>query len=836
MREIIFLVFTSTIAFGANWQGVLQNQTLNSGDNTTILIDDHPGNNSSSYWQVTANNGFVYSTNGDSASYLTLRQSDLSKKVEFYDCYQSTCRDIYINNNSHLTIDFKDSSHYNGSKIIISQNASYTENGARFRTDSSVSGSYGYILNKGTATLNFSDYILFSNGLSLINDGGTININTPNLYNGVNGRYYGVFGIMNLINNSTTTINGDVSSISGNLTSFGINGSRTSHNTDKQSEINLDSSTLTINGALKNGGTSQEGRLDVFVYGTGIVNLNNGILNATSLSSTGVEGGGRVFYSYVNVENNSSLRISNNFENKQYSNILVDSSIIDVGGKFSSGANTTITFGGTGASYGKIKANEIDINGANVNIQLRANGITSGQYTIFEATTSLLHSLTLGNQNIYSNDGSINIFYSANLSSSGNSIKLDINEQQIDNVGDKVGLNGNAQTIINSLYNTNDANATSALKSLGVGEINSLGNNIDKLISSFVNKTSRAYDVGKNSIQNRMLKRISGIASNSGADYVRLASNEYHHKYAVSSTDFADSIVVDSTSKDKYIASNRAIYPRSIGSTKSKSTNSISSSLYAGILGGYLSNDLAKGFNYGFNVGYDLYISDVLVGIYGSYIMENLKDSALLGIKSDTIQFGGYLRYTNPNFEIDILANYNMYNNKLNHSLMLGNSRFDTSASYKNNAINAYLTAGPLINFGSNSFKFFVGVDYTYNLNNDIIQKGFLQSTYSMNNTMYLDGIIGIEYRSYFSSDDGYLFIRPEVQIPIFSNAKDVDIVFLTTPLTYKVYNDEIFGSIMLGGEGKINDFSFIALSGVFKASNKKSIIANGMANIRFIF
>lgn len=557
MREIIFLAFISTVSFGANWQGILQNQTLNSGDNTTILIDDNPKNNqSASYWQIIANDGFVYSTNGDSASYLTLRQSDSSKKVEFYDCYQSTCRDIYINNNSHLTIDFKDSSHYNQSKIIISQNASYTENGTRFRTESSFSSSYGYILNKGTATLNFSDYVLFSNGLSLINDGGTININTPNLYNGVNGRYYGVFGIMNLINNSTTTINGDVSSISGNLTSFNINGDRTPHNTDKQSEINLNSSTLTINGALKNGGTSQEGSLNVFVYGTGAVNLNNGILNTTSLSSTGVEGGGRVFYSYVNVENNSTLRITNNFENKQYSNILVDSSIIDVGGKFSSSANTTITFGGTGASYGKIQANEIDINGANV--QLRANGITSGQYTIFEAATSLSHSLTLGNQNIYSNDGSINIFYSAQLSSSGNSIKLDINEQQIDDVGDKVGLNGNAQAIINSLYDINDANAASALKSLGVGEINSLGNNIDKFISSFANKTSRAYDIGKNSIQNRMLKRISSIASNASTDYVRLASNEYHSKYAVSSTDFVDSIVVDSTSKDKYIASNRA--------------------------------------------------------------------------------------------------------------------------------------------------------------------------------------------------------------------------------------------------------------------------------------
>ncbi|RAX52271.1 hypothetical protein CCY99_07730 [Helicobacter sp. 16-1353] len=921
---VAIIISLPNIAFGNTLPAQI---TLNSGDNNTREVVGTPFNTDPNKWEIDANNGFTYSTNGTLASYLTIIPADLSKEIQFYDCYESsTCGNISINANSNLTLNFGSAvsaTHYNGSRIQIAQNASYTENGTTFRTTNATGGAYGYIANYGNLTLNISDYVLFYSGLGLENNGGTATITTKNVFNGQMSDYYGIAGIINLVNNSTTTINGNLSNNSAIFLrrkyASGTTHMETHRSKNTQSsQINITNSLLSVNGTLENGGYSTEnlGTTTTRIYGTGILNLDSSNLNATNLVSSGFmrDDTGAIYRSKINAKN-SRINITGNLTNRAYSDISLNNSTIEVAGRFASGANTNIFMN----EKSQIKANEIDIQ----NTTLSINSVGSvGESVLFSATSLLSHNLTLGNINIYASDGSLSLFYSGILSQNANEILLNISEKTIQNIGGSVGLSGNSQKIVEGIYN--DVNLSDRLKNMGANDIKTLGNNINNFMQNFTNNANQINMLNRSNIVNRLVKRgfSRGRVAESEferVEYIRLASNSYancgaYGNYANSSnftypanyeriySDAGNSGIYDESGEsaesnadsaidksakigesgesnefsgisesaessgisDNLYASNarqrgvgniyrqnnlKAPSARNLGNVGNNARttgipanstnpnanpNSLSQSLYASLLGGYVKNSLSGGYNYGLNVGYDVYVGDFLLGIYGSYVGENLSDDGLK-FNTNNMQFGGYLRYSNSAFELDFLASYNLANNKFNFNALNTLGGFSGNGKYKNNALNVALSLGGLLHFNSNTLKLFAGAEYSQNNNGEIAQNGALNATYFINDLQRLDGVVGLEWRSFFGVG-GYFFIRPEVIIPLFSNAKDTTIIFLNTPLTYGVEKGEIFGSLIIGGEGQMNSFSSIGLSGIFRASTKKSLLIGGMATLRFYF
>lgn len=823
MKKLLAVLCLILPLFSEEWGGDMpQTETLNEGEIKTVTVAGKPGTMGKNYFY---NNGnFTYSTTGTSNSRL-----NVSSKVTLESFYNYG--NIDIHKNSGLSLNFKgagfvmDKGSYN-----IRKNAVFEALGEEFTIYS------GTFLNRGTATLNFNDSVnnsFKSGSQGIINDGGSLIINTKNFNNGNALIRDGSYGVFKTINGGSTTIR--ASHIFNN---FGYiyqvyNGKIASEkNTDSVSILEVSSGgDFYLNGSdLYNGGdiqyTAGSGQKPYY-SGAGYIIADNGIINIEkNLFSQGAgkmldsQYASEAFYSRVTAKNGGVINIGGNFINQIYSNIFINNGgSINVSGDFQSGKNTNIYFSGNLLKgYGNISANNTNISGANL-VFYKGDVKTDTTYVFLETKNTLNYDASiLGIQNTIAQDGSENLFYQAFIENDGNRLKITFqdktgNQSVSEIISQNTELNQNERIIIDAIDTQKPIN-TFDIRNLSATQIKETAKNIEKGFSNFANNKNMSIRTGFNTaktlIFNRMIKVQSLIAQNQPLP--RYATNTIN-PYGYQS---------DHVARPYYLT-----YP----SRKTLKTNA----LYASILGAYQKNTAGSGYDYGFNAGYDkTFNKNLFLGFYANYLLGDSKLDSV-DIRTQSLQIGTYARLNTSFLETDIIFSYINARNNAVKKITIASDTYSNHSRYNTQAFNLLIQAGPKIVFGTNIIKPYIGINAVYEHNNQLKEKDELfASEYFFKNNLYAGAIAGIEYRKY--SNGGYFFIQPSIEYTFYSNLKATQIIFLNNTLVIPTPAKENFASILVGGEFPLNSRFLVNINASLKASNQKTLIATGSASLKFIF
>ncbi|WP_172402555.1 autotransporter outer membrane beta-barrel domain-containing protein [Helicobacter sp. 12S02634-8] len=825
---VFFYFILPLLAQGApdKWEELPATYELNSGE--TKQIDVMVDKNKNFYNK----SGFTYSTNGSSPSTLILQPDTTTSISSFYN--EST---IKINPNSQLQI------HFTNTNFISNANSSYAvSKGASLQVLGKEFTSYGGgIYNQGTMELNLSssfNNVINKNGTQiqvsqLTNNGGTLTINTPKFNNGDTANGIGSQGVFETTNGATSTI-----IVTKEFNNFGyiykiLNGQISGDkNLDAISTINISNqSTLTIqSGNVYNGGTIKNSIYDD--SGAGAINIDDSkLIIQQALFS---EGAGKTLNaasasnavrSQIHLKNHSTLQVGTDFTNGKYSDILLyDGSQIEVGNTFESTSGSRIFFSGDSVQYGKIQAKDIKVKDATLKF-FKGSARPNKPYTFLQASNSLEFDNTLLSlHEVTAEDGSTNQFYQVSIAQKDNALTITFidttaGKKLSEIIAEQTPLTSNEATIIDAIDTISTQGHLNGLdiRNLGNAQIKDMSVNIQEGIATFAHSkdvlTQSRFDTIRASVFDRMIASQSQPIVLSALP--RYASNTI--------------ALPNSTPQSDYISQ---AYPRPIPAAKNNS-------VYASLLGAYQTNTTTKGYSYGINAGIDKKFTPYLfLGLYTGYIASNAQFTTL-STRTHSFQLGAYMRAYQPighiGLETDTILGYDYGASQANKTITIATNSYAQHTPYATHAFNLLVQSGPKFDiFHTHTIKPYLGVNLYYEINHKAQERGVFESEYLFKNHFYTRLIAGIEYRKYM--ERGYFFIRPAFAYTVYSNLKNIEVLFLNNTLTIPTPPKEHFASVTMGGEIPFSKQFLIHLNASMQASTQKSFVIGGSAALKYVF
>ncbi|PAF52814.1 autotransporter outer membrane beta-barrel domain-containing protein [Helicobacter sp. 13S00477-4] len=835
MKKIFLIIGCIFNLYAEQWTTMPSNILLNGGETKTIDVSSNP---------FYSRGNVSYSTNGTPSSELILQATGLNQS--FYNEGK-----INIKANSKLTL--KNFQSYimglsGRSAYYIDKNASFQANGKEFTMFKGTSFS-----NQGNTTLNLSSSLNNSGNIS--NSTGILIINTDRFNNDNWDNGKGTYGIFETTNNATTSINAN------EINNFGytydVDNSGQIINPTTDTHLNAvsvlkssSSSTLNLNAPdVYNGiGYKQYGIYHsgaaYLIADNGTINVQNNLASEGSGKGLGAKFASYIVYSQVSAINGGQINIGGDFNNREYSNIYVNNGgSINITGNFTSTINTNIYFSGNASGYGKITAKNIDVKDSKM-IFYMGSAKADTLYTLLDATTSLNFDLSvLGIKDVIAQDGTLNIFYKANISQNGNQLQITFQDKNPPiggggsggssggggSGGDSSGGSGSTQEsasdilskhisitqnekIIIDAIDTQKPIAGFNIRDLGTQQIKNLATNIESGLKNFTdnkNKASRLnFDINKTIIFGRMAKIQSRdeLKTSFYEPYVRYAANTIQNQSLLTYTP-----------------------------PEATEQKSLENAIYVGLLGAYEGNTSALGYGYGINIGYDKIINqNLFLGTYFSYIGGGTKLDSL-DIQTQGFQIGAYSSINTGIFESNLIVSYNYGFNKSNRNTSLPSNTYSAKALYNTNSLNILAQTAPKFKFGSHTIKPFLGLILNMDFNKPITETTSpFDAQYDFKNDVFLSGMIGLEYQKYISN--GYFFIRPSLEYTFYSDLKSTKIIFLDSIISIPAPAKENFASVILGTELPIDKRFFINMNAIAKVSNQKTFIIATTASLKFMF
>lgn len=498
--------------------------------------------------------------------------------------------------------------------------------------------------------------------------------------------------------------------------------------------------------------------------------------------------------SEIHIIENSKLEVGKTFTNHAGSDLYVQGLI--TAQKFESLSDSKIIFSGIkngSLKYGKIKAAEIKTQ--NANFVFKTNNLSEGDHVILESTSSDANKLEVpnsitGNVKLVGDDGNPSIFFTGQIIKTGNSLLLKVKQNKKIILKNEDGKTNHKESEIVSEFMGIDPK----IKSLGTNELK----NIVKQVSNGVQHFAEILDANRELSNNILDKTINSRLSNfkfQGANY------------SLQQYTFLKTADANKTS---------------IHAIKAKSF-----SVYASIIGGYAKFDGGNGYGIGLSVGVDSSISDILFGgVYGSYLHGNVKSDKYNNNNSN-IQTGIYGRL-GKNIELDFKLGYNLSINNAENSVKIVDNH-ENNFKYKTHSFVGLVGIGYRFDIHNSSLKPYVNLNFSsdlYSFNDSLVK-------YKFNNDIFVNSTLGLEYN--VKINNLYIFATPTIDLAFFRKNKEVDAALRNTSVKIK-FSKEHFGGITTGILMPMSKNLHIYSNASFKVSNKKTMLFNIEASIKYLF